>query len=170
MDRVEVVLLGELGQLELAGSRAVLGVDTHLKILLRAVGDDLTEELGELRSVLGFLMGGLLPVQADLRVALAVRNARHGQIHTDLGALALEVGSQTVDDLLLHVGRNVRTERLADADNVLGSPGLLSLLLDELGAVDMAHRALDRRLLAFVNVTTDTANPFFHSQIPPDVF
>ena len=120
--------------------------------------------------MLGFLVGGLLPVQADLRVALAVRHARHGQIHTDLGALALEVGSQTVDDLLLHVGRNVRAERLAHTDNVLGSPGLLSLLLDELGAVDMAHRALDRRLLAFVNVTTDTANPFFHSQIPPDVF
>ena len=170
MDRVEIVLLGQLCELELAVGRAVLGVNAHLEVLLRAVGDDLAEELGELRGVLGFLVRGLLPVQADLRVALAVRHARHGQIHTDLGALALEVGSQTVDDLLLHVGRNVRAERLAHADDVLGSPGLLSLLLDELGAVNMAHRALDRRLLAFVNVTTDTANPFFHSQIPPDVF
>ena len=58
MDRVEIVLLGQLCELELAVGRAVLGVDTHLKILLRAVGDDLTEELGELRSVLGFLVRG----------------------------------------------------------------------------------------------------------------
>ena len=77
MDRVEIVLLGQLCELELAVGRAVLGIDAHLEVLLRAVGDDLAEELGELRGVLGFLVGGLLPVQADLRVALAAVSYTH---------------------------------------------------------------------------------------------
>ena len=123
--------------------------------------DHLAQQLSELGGVLGLLQTGLLPVHTDLGIALTMSHTGHGQIHTHLGALALEVGSQTVDDLLLHVGRNVRAERLAHADDVLGSPGLLSLLLDELGAVNMAHRALDRRLLAFVNSNHRHCKPIF---------
>ena len=69
MQSVQVVLLAELGQLELAGGSAVLGVHTHLQVLLGGVGHDLAQQLGELGGVLGLLIGGLLPVQADLGVA-----------------------------------------------------------------------------------------------------
>ena len=55
MDSVEIELLGEHRELLLAGAGAVLGVDAHFKVLLRAVGEHLAEELGELRGMLCFL-------------------------------------------------------------------------------------------------------------------
>ena len=165
VDGVEIVLLRELRELKLAGGRAVLGVNAHFEILLRGRGHDLAEELGELRGVLGLFQTGLFPVHADLRIALAVRNARHGQIHADLAALALKVGAQTGDDLFLHLGGNIRAEHLADADDVLRRPGLLLRLQRELAAGDMAHRALRRGRIAFMNVTANRANPLFHNKI-----
>ena len=90
---------------------------------------------------------------------------RHGQIHADLTALALKVGAQTGDDLFLYLGGNVRAEHLADADDVLRRPGLLLRLQRELAAGDMAHRALRRGRIAFMNVTANRANPLFHNKI-----
>ena len=52
VDGVEIVLLRELGELKLAGGRAVLGVNAHFEILLRGSGHDLAEELGDLLFVL----------------------------------------------------------------------------------------------------------------------
>ena len=72
MDGIEPQLLGLFGQLELAGGSAVLGVHPHLQVLLGAVGQHLAQQLGELGGVLGLLIGGLLPVQADLGITLAV--------------------------------------------------------------------------------------------------
>ena len=167
VDRIEIVLLGELRKLELAVGRAVLGVNAHLKILLGAVGDDLAEKLRELRRVLGLLKAGLLPVHADLGVALAVRNARHRKVHTDFGALAFKICSQPGDDLLAHIFGNVRAELLANADNMLRRPDLIGLLLDKLGAGDMAYRTFGRGNVAFVNITAYRANPFLHSNFPP---
>ena len=68
VDGVQVQGLGLLGQLELAGGSAVLGVHAHLQVLLGAVGQDVAQQLGELCGVLGLLIGGLLPVQADLGI------------------------------------------------------------------------------------------------------
>ena len=48
VDGVEVQLLGELGQLGLACGGAVFGFDAHLEVLLGGVGQDLTQQLGEL--------------------------------------------------------------------------------------------------------------------------
>ena len=67
MDGVQIVLLGQLGQLELAQGGAVLGLDPHLQVLLGGVGHDLAQQLGELGGVLGLLIGGLLPVQAEAK-------------------------------------------------------------------------------------------------------
>ena len=115
--------------------------------------------------MLSLLQAGLLPVQADLGIALAVRDTGHRQIHTDLGALALEVGAQTVDDLLLNLLGHIRAEGLAHAHNVLGSPRLLFLLLDELIAGDVAHGTLGRGIGTLVNVTADRADPLLHNCI-----
>ncbi len=108
------------------------------------------------------LESGLLPVQADLGIALAVGDAGHGQIHADLGALALEVGAQALDDLLLDLGGDIRAELLADADDVLGSPAHLSLLFFELAAGDLADGAELGGIVALMDVTAYGANPFCH--------
>ena len=84
MDGVEVEGLGALGQVGLAGGSAVLSFDTHLEVLLGGVGHDFAQQLGKLRGMLSLFISGLLPVQADLRIALTMGNASHGKIHADL--------------------------------------------------------------------------------------
>ena len=154
MDRVEVVLLRELRQLELACGRAVLSVNTHLEVLLGGVGQDFAQQLSKLRSVLRFLVSRLLPVQADLRVALAVRNARHCQVHANLGALTLEVLAQALHNLL--------RSALRYADNVLCRPGLLASLLLKLFSRSVADRALSRSRIALMYITAYSANKLLH--------
>ena len=56
VDGVQVVLLGQLGQLELAQGGAVLGLDPHLQVLLGGVGHHLAQQLCELGGVLGLLI------------------------------------------------------------------------------------------------------------------
>ena len=43
----------------------------------------------------------------------------------------------------------------------------IGLLLDKLGAGDMAYRTFGRGNVAFVNITAYRANPFLHSNFPP---
>ena len=69
VDGVQVVLLCAGCQSDLALGCAVLALDAPCQILLGGVGHDLTQQLGELGSVLGLLIGGLLPVQTDLGIA-----------------------------------------------------------------------------------------------------
>lgn len=71
--------------------------------------------------MLGLLVGSLLSMPGHLGIALAMGDASHGQVHTDLRALALKVGAQVGNDVLgdaLHLG---------DAHDVLGSPLELAL-------------------------------------------
>ena len=70
---VKAVLLRAGSQLELAIGRAELAVHTPGEVLLGGIGhvalEVAAEELRELGGVLGFLVGGFLPVQADLGIA-----------------------------------------------------------------------------------------------------
>ena len=79
----------------------------------------------------------------------------HGQVHTDLGALALEVLTQAGQDLLVHA--------LGHAHHVLGSPGLLSGLLLELLSGGLADGAELRGGLALEHVTADGADKLLHN-------
>ena len=159
VDSVEVQSLSLLGQVHLAGAGTALGLCTHHQVLLGAVGDDLAQQLGETGSMICLLVGIALVSLGDLGVALTLGHAGHCQVHTDLAALALEVGAQTIDDLL----RNALS--LADAHNVLGDVGVAGLL-DECGSGSLADRALlgDG---AFSDVTTDGANILLHKIYPP---
>ena len=56
----------------------------------------------------------------NLGVTFALGNARHGEVHADLGALTGEVHAKAFEHLRVHTGR--------DADDVLGC-----VLLDLLG-------------------------------------
>ena len=165
VDGVQVVLLGQLGQLELTGGSAVLSVHAHLQVLLGGIGDHLAQQLGELGGVLGLLQAGLLPVHADLGITLAMGHTGHGQIHTYLGALAFEVGAQAVDDLLADLLGNILAKDLTDAHNVLGGPGLLLGLQGELVTADVTDRALGGGNIAFVNVTANRTYPLLHDRI-----
>ena len=90
----------------------------------------------------------------DLRVALALCDAGHGQIHADLAALTLEVCAQTIDDLLRDA------LGLADADDVLGHISVAGLL-NECGSRSLADGALLRDG-AFSDITTNGADILFH--------
>lgn len=92
-------------------------------------------------------------------------HAGHGQIHAHLGALALEVGAQTVDDLLTDFLGHIVAEDLAYAHHMLGSPGLLLGLEQELLAADVAHRALGRGNIAFMHITANRTYPLLHDRI-----
>ena len=50
--------------------------------------------------MLSLFVSSLLPVQADLRIALSVGDSGHGKVHAHLRALALEVGAQVLHDIL----------------------------------------------------------------------
>ena len=170
VDGIQAVLLGADSQIELALGCAELAVNAPCQVLLGGslhVGlQILAQQLSELGSVLSLFPGSLFPVQADLGVALAVGNAGHAQVHADLGALALEVGHQLLEDVLLvgigDVG--VVLDGLG-VDAVLVLSGQLALFHDlELGTGDLAQGALEisGHLIGFVNITTNGADKLLH--------
>ena len=118
--------------------------------------------------MLGLLVGGLLPVQADLGVALPMGDPGHAQVHTHFAALTVEVGHELLEDILLVF--------LADVGVVLHGLGVDAVLmlggqlgvgsqLLELGAVHLAHGALEALGdgFAFVNVAANGANKLLHT-------
>jgi hypothetical protein len=170
VDGVEAVLLRAQGEVKLAARGAELAVDAPLEVVLRACRHVRLElaakELCELCSMLSLFIGGLLPIQADLGIALAVRNARHAEVHADFAALAVEVGHQLVKDILLVLFGDVRVvlHGLAvNAELVLGSELELTLDLFEHIALGVAHGALRRSLGAFIDITANLAKPLFHN-------
>ena len=100
---------------------------------------------------------------ANLRVALAMRNARHRQVHTNLRALALEVSAQAFLNGLGCI--------LGDADNVLSGPGQVAFhnLFKLILALDLATGALLGIVLALNNLTTNLASPLFHV-VPTEMY
>ena len=174
MDGIEVVFLGALGKVELAGGGAELalhapgqvglGAGLHVRLEVFA------EELCELRSVLRLFIGGLLPVQADFGIALAVGNAGHAEIHTDLAALAGKVGLELIENVLLILVADVLVvlDGLGiDAVLVLGGQRHLAGDLLELVRRGMADRAFGGRLLALIDITADGADELFHGSYIP---
>ena len=146
VDGVQAVLLGAGGQVELALGGAVLALDAPCQILLGGIGhvglQGAAQQLGELGGVLGFLKGGLFPVQADLGIALAMGDAGHAEVHADLGALAGEVGLELLHDVLLvFLGNAVHL--VGDAEDVLSGELHLTLDLVELGSGGLADGALE---------------------------
>ena len=156
MDCVKVCSLSSLGQINLAGGSAVLSLNTHLKVLLGGIGNNLAQKLCKLGSMLSLFVSSLLIVQADLRISLSVSNSCHCQIHTNLRALAFEVCSQISDDVL--------ADTLCNTYYMLSSPGHLAfLLLCKFLSGSAANRALLRSCIAFINITTNSTYKLCHS-------
>ena len=166
--QAQIAKFNELGwdKLPICMAKTQMSLSDDGKVMGRPTGFRM--ELRELGGVLGFLVGGLLPVQADLGIALAVRNARHAQVHTDLAALAVEVGHELIEDILLVLFADlvVVLHGLGiDAELMLG--GELHLALDFLEhiALGVAHGALRGRLGTFIDITANLADPLFHIRI-----
>ena len=161
VDGVEVGGLGLLRQIELAGAGSVFGGDAELEVGLGGRCHDLAEHFRELGGVLRLFVSGLFPVEPDFRIALAESDAGHGEVHADLGALALEVGAESFDDF----GGNA----FDDADLMLGGP--VQVFLDdflELLARGLAEGTFFGADIALDDLAADGASPFFHGVIPPD--
>ena len=96
-----------------------------------------------------------------------MRNARHAEVHADFAALAVEVGHQLLEDILLVLFGDVGVvlHGLAvNAELVLGSELELTLDLFEHVALGMTDGAFRRGSFAFVDVTADLANKFLHDK------
>ena len=146
MDCIQVGSLRALCKVELAGGSAVLSLNSHLQILPGGIGNHFAQQLSELRGMLSLFISSLLPVQADLRIALSVSNSCHCKIHTNFRALAGEIGSQIFHDIFACA--------LSNSYNVLGSPFHRSGLSSELLSGSAADRALLRCSISFINITT----------------
>ena len=171
VDGIQAVLLGTLGQIELAGGCTELAVHTPCQVVLGGglhVGlQVLTQQLCELGSVLSFFVSSLFPVQADFGIALAVGDAGHAQVHTHFCTLAVEVGHQLLEDELLVFFRNVGVVLDGLSVNaVLVLSGQLAFFHHlELGAGNLTNGA-DKTLghnFCFMNITANGANKLLHN-------
>ena len=167
VESIEIVLLAELCEFELAEGCAVFGFYTHFKVLLCAVGHDFAEELSELCCVLCFFKAGLFPVHADFGITFTVCNTCHSEVHSYFAALTCEVCLQAFNDLCFDVFRNIRTKLLAYTNNMLSSPGELTLGFGKLAAGNLALGAELRGLITFMHITANRADPFFSFLYPP---
>jgi len=171
VDGIQTVLLCLQRQVKLALGGTELAVHTPCQILSGGAGhvglQGGAQHLCKLGSVLGFFVGSLLPVQADFGIALPMGDASHAQVHTNLAALAGEVGLQLLQNPLL-VGFGdvgvVGNGLLVDAQLMLGSQ-LGGIQLLELGAIHLADGALEigGHFLAFVDVTANGADKLLHN-------
>ena len=90
VEGIEVVLLGNLGSLELVGGSSLLSSHTHLDVGLGVVEDALAEELTIACSVASLLVSVVLEGAGNLGIALTIGLASHSEVHTDLTALTGE--------------------------------------------------------------------------------
>ena len=152
---VQVLLLGQFGQLRLAEARAKLSLRAQLQVLLGGRGQHLAEQLGKLGGVLRLFQRIALERLGHLGVALALRHAAHGQIHAHFAALALEVGAQAGQDLRVTAGGH--------ADDMLRGIGLFLVHdLDKLAAGRLALGAKLGRGIALIDVTADGTTKLLH--------
>ena len=155
MDRIQVEGLCSLGKIGLAHRSSILSFDSHLKVLLRGIRQDFAQKLRELGGMLCLFISCLLPVQADLRIALAECHAAHRKVHADLGALSGKVGAK----IFLDIFRNIR----CDADYVLSCPCHLIFLLRELGCRSLTYRTCFRSCISLIHITAYITYPLCHN-------
>ena len=172
MDSVKSVLLCACGKVKLTCGRTELAVNTPCKVVLgcslHVRLKVLAEKLCKLRSMLCLLVCSLFPIKTDLGIALSVSNSCHAEVHTNLGALAVEVSHKLVEDELLVLIGNVGVVLNCLCVNaVLMLSRKLCALFHylELGTGNLANGTyeISRHLICFVNVTANGANKFFHN-------
>src|SRR5699024_2675823 len=92
---------------------AVLGSNTHFKILFRTVRYHFAEKLCKLRRMLSLFKRITLICLGNLGITLPVGYSAHGKVHPYLHAFAVEIGAKPLNDLTVHA--------LCRSDNMLAS-------------------------------------------------
>ena len=151
---VQVLLLGQTRQTHLVLAGAALGIHTFEQVGL-GIPNDVADQFGELRSVLGLLPGIALESLGDFGVTLAIRLTSHRQVLSHLGTFAHKVIVQTFPQLL--AGAFAVAELMLRHE--IQTTGLL-LDLYELLLAYFAHRALIGCLGTFVDISTNGTTPF----------
>ena len=99
VDGIETGSLGVLGNTELILASTCLGSSTLLKVGL-GVPYNLAQQFSETRGVVGLLESIALEGLGNLGITLTIGLTSHSQIHTNLAALTIEMGTQVVNHLL----------------------------------------------------------------------
>ncbi len=153
VDGVVAELLGAAGDAHLVFIGTGLGSHALLEVGL-GVPHTFAEELGKLGGVLSLLEGVALEGLGDFGVALAVGLTRHGEIHAHFATLAVEMGGEVVDHLLVLA--------LGAAHLMLGHKHELGGLVEflELGSGSTADGALFGSFVPFVYIAAHSADKF----------
>ena len=157
VDGIPALGLGILGNAELVLASASLGVHAFLKVGL-GVPNNVAEKFSKLGSMLSLFPSIATEGISHLGIALAIGLTAHGQILTDLGALALPMCIQVLDHLLIHA------ILLGDADDVFLYELESALLFNKLLELRSGYATLWATLgwcWTLMNITTNGANPFF---------
>ena len=155
MDCIKIQGFGTFCKICFASGCSVLCFYTHLQVFLGAVGYDFAEKLCEFCCVLCLFVSCFFIVQTYFRISLAECYSGHCQVHTNLGALTLKIGSQIFFDIFRNIG--------CYANYVLCCPGQILALLDKFLFRCFTDRTDFRCFCSFINISTYAAYKFFHS-------
>ena len=101
VDGVKTSSFGVLGNAELVLTCTSLGSSTLLQVGLR-IPYALTKQLSETAGVVSLLKSVALEGLGNLGIALTISLTGHGQIHTNLATLTIEVVAQVLNHFLAH--------------------------------------------------------------------
>ena len=106
--------------------------------------------------MLSLFIGCLFPVKTYFRIAFPVGDPRHGEIHTNLGTFAAEIGTETFKQFS-------RDVTLCNADNMLCCPRVIFFNnLYKLLTRHAADRTFVRTDIAFNYFAANGTSPLFH--------
>ena len=115
----------------------------------------------------------LLQVETDLGIAFAISDACHAEVHTNFGALAVEVSHKLLADVFLIFSADVGIVLYGLCVNtilVLSCKLELAFLLNKLLCRNLAYRALLRSSFSLVNITAYRTYKLCHNNFPPNFF
>ena len=153
MDGVKVALLGHAGDAHLVFAGTTFGNHALVEVGL-GVPNHVAKQFCELGAVLGFFKSVALESLSDFGIAFAVGLTAHGQVHSDFGGLAHEMGIQVLD--------HVFASAFGNADDVLGYEIQGRVFINDLPFNNLfALRAALRRFFSLVDIPANRADKFF---------
>ena len=96
VDSIEVQLFSTLSNASLVGTSTALCVHTFLQVCF-SVPNHVAKQFSELSSVLSFFPSVAFESLSNFGITLTVSLTAHSQVHTNFGALAVEVSVQILN-------------------------------------------------------------------------
>ena len=156
VDGIKILSLGKFCNTELVLAGTALSFHSLLYVGL-GVPYALAEEFSKFCSVLSLLESISLESLCNFRITFAVCLTAHCDIHTDFGALSVEVCVKAL--------KYFRVNTLCNSEFVFGCPNhsLIFLHFHKFVAFCVAKRTLCRSLCSFINISAyETSEFLFH--------